>query len=182
MHAKPLFREAQKGSSQSIISLPCKFLPGLLRPQPYIEMSSVYPSGLLPSVAQPISLNVASPLPAPSECSGLPWTPIADFLAFLSHSFFWFSNRSLLHLPAQRKHLLLLLKSHQTLCNSMGCSLPGSSVHGILQARIYWSGLPCPPPGDLSDPGIEPESLALAGGFFTTEPSGKLLHMCIKVL
>ena len=35
----------------------------------------------------------------------------------------------------------------------------------------YWSGLPCPPPGDLPDPGIEPMSLmclALAGGFFTT--------------
>ena len=34
----------------------------------------------------------------------------------------------------------------------------------------YWSGLPCPPPGTLSDPGIEPASLvspALAGGFFT---------------
>ena len=25
----------------------------------------------------------------------------------------------------------------------------------------YWSGLPCPPPGDLPDPGIEPVSLAL---------------------
>ena len=24
--------------------------------------------------------------------------------------------------------------------------------------REYWSGLPCPPPGDLPDPGIEPES------------------------
>ena len=35
----------------------------------------------------------------------------------------------------------------------------------------YWSGLPCPPPGDLPDPGIEPKSLmspALAGAFFTT--------------
>ena len=33
----------------------------------------------------------------------------------------------------------------------------------------YWSGLPCPPPGDLPDPEIEPTSLtspALAGGFF----------------
>ena len=33
----------------------------------------------------------------------------------------------------------------------------------------YWSGLPCPPPGDLPDPGIKPVSLmspALAGGFF----------------
>ena len=35
----------------------------------------------------------------------------------------------------------------------------------------YWSGLPCPPPGDLPNPGTEPTSLmspALAGGFFTT--------------
>ena len=32
----------------------------------------------------------------------------------------------------------------------------------------YWSGLPCPPPGDLLNPGIEPGSPALAGGFFTT--------------
>ena len=48
-------------------------------------------------------------------------------------------------------------------------SPPGSSVHGILQAR-YWSGLPCPPPGDLPNPGTEPASLtppALAGRFFT---------------
>ena len=40
----------------------------------------------------------------------------------------------------------------------------------------YWSGLPFPPPGDLPDPGIKPMSLAspsLAGGFFTTTPSGK---------
>ena len=35
----------------------------------------------------------------------------------------------------------------------------------------YWSGLLCPPPGDLPDPGIKPTSLIsrpLAGGFFTT--------------
>ena len=35
----------------------------------------------------------------------------------------------------------------------------------------YWSGLPCPAPGDLSDPRIKPlcvVSPALAGGFFTT--------------
>ena len=37
----------------------------------------------------------------------------------------------------------------------------------------YWSGLPFSPLGDLPDPGIKPTSLAslaLAGGFFTTEP------------
>ena len=40
----------------------------------------------------------------------------------------------------------------------------------------YWSGLPFPSPGDLTDPGIEPKSPvspALAGGFFTTVPPGK---------
>ena len=40
----------------------------------------------------------------------------------------------------------------------------------------YCSVLPCPPPGDLPDPGIKPTFLmssALAGGFFTTTPSGK---------
>ena len=36
-----------------------------------------------------------------------------------------------------------------------------------------WSGSPFPPPGDLPDPGIEPKSPALAGGFFTAEPPGK---------
>ena len=42
----------------------------------------------------------------------------------------------------------------------------------------YWSGLPCPPLGDLLDPGVEPTSLmspALAGGFFIMVPPGKLL-------
>ena len=34
----------------------------------------------------------------------------------------------------------------------------------------YWSGLSFPSPGDLSSSGIERRSLALAGGFFTTEP------------
>ena len=37
----------------------------------------------------------------------------------------------------------------------------------------YWSGLPFPSLGDLPDPGIEPTSPALAGGFFTTAPPGK---------
>ena len=37
--------------------------------------------------------------------------------------------------------------------------------------QAYWNGLPCPPPGDLPNPGIKPISLmspALAGRFFTT--------------
>ena len=37
----------------------------------------------------------------------------------------------------------------------------------------YYGQLPFPSSGDLPDPGIEPASPALAGGFFTTEPPGK---------
>ena len=37
----------------------------------------------------------------------------------------------------------------------------------------YQSGLPFPSHGDLPNPGIKPESPALAGGFFTTELLGK---------
>ena len=39
----------------------------------------------------------------------------------------------------------------------------------------YWGGFPFPSPEDLPNPGIEPGSPALAGGFFTTEPPGKPL-------
>ena len=75
-------------------------------------------------------------------------------------------------------------QSCPTLHDTMVCSLPGSSVHGIFQARVlewvaiafsgdpelepimpplsmgfsrqeYWSGLPCPVPGDLPNPGIQ---------------------------
>ena len=37
----------------------------------------------------------------------------------------------------------------------------------------HWSGLPFPSLGDLPDPGIEPASPAMTGGFFTNEPPGK---------
>ena len=67
--------------------------------------------------------------------------------------------------------------SHLTLCNPMDCSPPGSSVHGFSRQE-YWSGLPCPPPVDLPDPGIKLASLlspALAGGFFTTRATWEAL-------
>ena len=41
-----------------------------------------------------------------------------------------------------------------------------------------WNGLPFPSPGDLPDPGIEFASPALAGGFFTTEPSVLCAQSC----
>ena len=44
----------------------------------------------------------------------------------------------------------------------------------------YWSGLPCPPPGALPDPGIEPASHTSpesAGGFFTTSATWEALTL-----
>ena len=49
------------------------------------------------------------------------------------------------------------LQSCPTLCDPMDCSLLGSSVHGILQARtLEWVAMPSS--GDLPNPGIEPAS------------------------
>ena len=53
-----------------------------------------------------------------------------------------------------------LLQSHPTLWNPLDCSPPGSSVHGFSRQE-YWSGLLCPPPEDLPNPGIKPTSPAL---------------------
>ena len=55
-----------------------------------------------------------------------------------------------------------------TLCDPMDCSPPGSSVHrdspdkntGEKKKKEYWSGLPCPSPGNLPNLGIEPRSPA----------------------
>ena len=75
-----------------------------------------------------------------------------------------------------------LLQSCLTLYDPMDCSLPGSAVHGILQATtLEWVAMPSS--RGSSRPGIElrsPASPALAGEFFTmstiillmTEPAG----------
>ena len=63
------------------------------------------------------------------------------------------------------KSLLIKVKENMKItqsdsCDPMDCSLPGSSIHGIFQARILeWVAFPSP--GDLSDPGIEPRSPAV---------------------
>ena len=72
-----------------------------------------------------------------------------------------------------RLRMCMRAKSPQsclTLYDPMDCSPTGSSVIGFSRQE-YWSGLPCPPPGDLPNPGIKPTSPATpawAGVFFTT--------------
>ena len=57
-------------------------------------------------------------------------------------------------------------QSCPTLCEHMDCSPPGSSILGFSRQE-YWSGLPSPSPGDLSNPGMEPRSPALQADAFT---------------
>ena len=65
----------------------------------------------------------------------------------------------------------LVAELYLTLCDHMDCSPPGSSVHGISQARtLQWVAVSS---GDLPSPGIESLSPGLAGAFFPTEPPGK---------
>ena len=62
------------------------------------------------------------------------------------------------------------LQSCPTLCDPMDCIQPDSSVQEFSRQK-YWGGLPCPPLGDLPNPGIKPTfltALALAAGFFAT--------------
>ena len=61
--------------------------------------------------------------------------------------------------------------SHIRLCVTPWTVAHQSPLSMGFSRQQYWSGLPCPPPGDLPDPRIEPVSLkspALAGGFFIT--------------
>ena len=64
-------------------------------------------------------------------------------------------------------------------CDPMNCSPPGPRSMGFSRQE-YWPGLLFPSPGDLSNPGIEPRSPALAGGVSTWEAQNSLetSHQC----
>ena len=69
---------------------------------------------------------------------------------------------------------VLVAQSCPTLYDPMDCSLLGSSVHGILQARIL-DGLPYPSPGNIHDPGIESGFPELQADCLLSESPGKSL-------
>ena len=59
------------------------------------------------------------------------------------------------------------------LCNPMDWNLPQAPLSMGFSRQEYWSELPCPPPKDLPDPGIEPEA------FMSRELAGRVLqHQC----
>ena len=79
-------------------------------------------------------------------------------------------------MPAFSKYCVCVCaQSCPTLCDPVNCSPQGSSVHGILQARILeW--VVSPSPGDLPGPGIEPaspEAPVLQADSLPAKPSGK---------
>ena len=67
--------------------------------------------------------------------------------------------------------------------NHMDCSPPGPVSMGFSRPE-YWSGLPCPPPGDLPNPEVDPMSRvspALAGEFFTTSATWEVYFRHVGV-
>ena len=92
-------------------------------------------------------------------------------------------GRNLLPLQYSLLLLLLLLFSRSVVSNPLATPWTGA-----LQASLgfprheYWSRLPFPSSGVLLDLGIEPVFLALAGGFFTTEPPGKFISMYVRAI
>ena len=66
----------------------------------------------------------------------------------------------------------------QTVCRQAPLSME-------LSRQEYWSGLQCPPPGNLPDPGIEPESPAappLQADFLSLSHRGSHVYMCVYLL
>ena len=74
---------------------------------------------------------------------------------------------------------MLLLFSRQVVSDSLVTPqtiVQQATVSMGFSRQEYWSELPCPPPGDLPKSKIGSTSPALAGGFFTAEPSGKPMN------
>ena len=64
---------------------------------------------------------------------------------------------------------MLVARSCPTLCKHIGCSPPGCSINGILQARMLQCAA-MPSSRDLPDPGTEPRSPALQADSLPSEP------------
>ena len=111
----------------------------------------------------------------------------SNTLILLSFSFPWSSL--LLNLCVEFFSLLIVLcmlsrLSHVWLFVTLWTVAHQAPLSIAFSRQEYWSGLPCTPPGDLLDPGIEPESLtfpALADRFFTTSATWKAHSFIIQL-
>ena len=79
-------------------------------------------------------------------------------------------------------HMLSCFSHVQLFATLWTIALQASLSMGFSRQE-YWSRLPCPPPGDLSDPGIKhvsPESLALQADSTSESPGKPLLHNTVS--
>ena len=91
------------------------------------------------------------------------------------------------HHAAHLKLILacLVAQSCQTLCDSVDCSLPGSSVHGIIQARILeWVATASSRGSSQPTQGLNPCLLHCRVDFLllTTREASKRLQCCISIM
>ena len=70
---------------------------------------------------------------------------------------------------------VLVAQSCPTLCDPMTVAHQ-APLSLEFSRQEYWSGLPCPSPGNLPDPGIKPRSPSLQAGSLPSEPAGKPKH------
>ena len=121
---------------------------------------------------QPLWTN----LDAHIECLGLGWS--VPWTAEHGAQMTWeaVSKDEILRDPDVCVCMCFFSQSCPTLCNPTDCSLPGSSCSWGFSRQEYWSGLPCSPPGDLPNTGIEPRSPALQADSLQSEPPGKRLR------
>ena len=112
---------------------------------------------------------------APSPVSFPMFLCIASFFLILMTYFVIFTALQLVVVVVVW-HACSVTKLCLTLCNPMDCSPPGSSVHGISQERtLEWAAI------FFSRGSSQPRDRTcvscIVGGFFTTEPAGKLLRV-----
>ena len=119
------------------------------------------------------------------------------FFALSHTTLYMFHELSLMGIhPLAKLQLLYLLYdngsqfyiSYAVFCAVLSDSVVSDSLwpHGLQLIRLlclwgfsrqeFWHGLPCPPPGDLPNPGIEPRSPTLQVDSLLSEPPGKDLH------
>ena len=93
--------------------------------------------------------------------------------------------KTYVHTKPCTQMLTAALFAVQKVCAVLSHSVMSDSLqlHRLQPARIlcpwrfsreeYWGGLPCPPPGDLPNPGIKPKSPALQADSLPSGPPGK---------
>ena len=83
-------------------------------------------------------------------------------------------------LPYSCVVLCLVTQLCPTLLDPTDCSPPRILCPRGFSRQEYWSGLPCPPSGNLPNPGTKPRSPALHAGSFPSEPPGKPMYVGVQ--